>query len=301
MRLLNRSTPPVLDEHLTYFTVGEANDFRRLVERSFAAAGHDVTVYSDRVEDRKGTTLQLWNIGALCLGAEPSEWPRLVGEHVRLVTMPGRDLAELSSEDLERGLYLRLVDTASAPDPATLAHARMVAPGLLEVLSVDLWDSVATPTPAELAGRGPLDELLDRGRGNLRGLLEGGGLRVETVGQRGRFTAVTGESLFTASLALLLEETVEHFGIEEHWGRGVLVAVPTRHQLLYRSIDTSDAAAALTAMHHAALRGFAREPAPLSPDVYWVRKGRWTPVTSSDGGKPRILRGTGLRELLKAL
>jgi hypothetical protein len=301
MRLLNRSTPPQLDEHLTYFTVGEANDFRRLVERSFAAAGHDVAVHPDRVEDRKGTTLLLWNIGALCIGAEPSDWPRLVAEHVRLVTMPGRDLAELSQEELDRNLYVRLVDAAAAPDPATLAHARVVAPGLLEVLAVDLWDSVATPTPADLAGRGPLGELLDRGRRNLRGLLAGGGLRVETVGQRGRFTAVTGDSFFTASLALLLSETVEHFTMDEDWGRGVLVAVPTRHQLLYRPIDTSDAAPALHAMHHAALHGFSREPAPLSPDVYWVRKGRWTQVTSWDGGKPRVLRGTGLRELLKSL
>ena len=301
VRLLNRSTPPQLDEHLTYFTVAEANDFRRLVERSFAVAGHDVAVHPDHVEDRRGTTLLLWNIGALCVGAERSDWPELVAEHVRLVTMPGRDLADLSQEELERNLYLRLVDTASAPDPPTLVHARVVAPGLLEVLSVDLGDSVATPTSGELAGRGSLGELLDRGRANLRALLARGDLRVERVGERGRFTAVTGDSLFTASLALLLRETVEHLTMDEDWGRGVLVAVPTRQQLLYRPIDTADAATALNAMHHAALEGFSREPAPLSPDVFWVRKGTWTQVTSWDGGKPRVLRGTGLRELLKSL
>jgi hypothetical protein len=301
MKLLSRSTPPQFDEHLTYFTVAEANDFRRLVERSFAAAGHDVAVHPDHVEDRRGTTLQLWNIGALCVREAPSDWPRLVDEHVRLVTMPGRDLAELPQEELERNIYLRLVDTGSVPDPATLAHARVVAPGLLEVLSVDVWDSVATPTAEELEERGTLGELLGRGRDNLRGLLAGRGLRAEAVGERGRFTAIAGDSSFTASLALLLPETVQHFTMDEDWGRGVLVAVPTRHQLLYRPIDTADAAKALGAMQHAALRGFSREPAPLSPDVYWVRRGRWEQVTSWDGGKPRVLRGTGLRELLKSL
>jgi hypothetical protein len=301
MRLLNRSTPPQVDEHLTYFTVGEANDFRRLVERSFAAAGHDVAVHPDRVEDRRGTTLQLWNIGALCLGVERRDWPGLVEEHVRLVTTPGRDLAELSREELERNLYLRLVDTASVPDPATLGYARVVASGLLEVLSVDLGDSAATLTRDELAVRGALGELVDRGRDNLRELLAIGGLSVEAVGERGRFTAVTGDSFFTASLALLLPETVEHFTKEDDWGRGVLVAVPTRHRLLYRPIDTADAVPALHAMQRSALQGFSGEPGPLSPDVFWVRNRRWAQVTSCDRGKPRVLRGTGLRELLESL
>lgn len=301
MRLLHRSTPTQLDEHLSYFTLAEADAFRRLVERSFAAAGHDVVVHADYVEDRRGTTLQLWNIGALCIGADPADWERLISEHVRLVTTPGRDLAELSQDELERNLYLRLVDSASVPDPAALVHARVVAPGLLEVLSVDLWDSVANPTHDELAGRGPLAALLDRGRANLVGLLADAGLRVEVVGERGRYTAVSGDSSFTASLALLLPQTVEHVPMEETWGRGVLAAVPTRHRFLYRPIDTADAARALNAIQHEALRGFSREPAPLSPDVFWVRRDTWTQVTSWDGGKPRVLRGTGLRELLKSL
>jgi hypothetical protein len=36
----------------------------------------------------------------------------------------------------------------------------------------------------------------------------------------------------------------------------------------------------------------------LSPDVFWVRKQQWVQVTSSTSGKPRVLRGTGLREVL---
>ena len=49
MRLLRRPQPQRYDDHLTYFTVAEASDFRRLVERSFAGAGRDVSVYSDRI------------------------------------------------------------------------------------------------------------------------------------------------------------------------------------------------------------------------------------------------------------
>ena len=303
MRLLSRSTPRQSDEHLTYFTVSEANDFRRLVGRSFAAAGRDVVVHPDHVEDRSGTTFRLWNIGVLCIGAEPHAWPGLIEEHVRLVTTPARDLADLSQLELEARLSLRLVEASSVPDPGSLAYARVVVPELLEVLSVDLEDSVATPSREELTGRGALGELITRGRENLRALLAGDGLRAESddEGGRGRFTVVMGDSFFTATLALLLPETVARFTGEDDWGRGVLVAVPCRHQLLYRTIDTADTADALQRMHRAALRGFSREAGPLSPDVFWVRNRAWSQVTSWEGGKPRILRGTGLRDALKGL
>jgi hypothetical protein len=303
MRLLTRSTPRQIDEHLTYFSVTEANEFRRLVGRSFARAGRDVTVYPDRAEDRSGTSFRLWNIGVLCVGAEPRDWADLIDDHVRLVTTPARDLADLSQEELESSLYLRLVETASVPDADSIAYARVVAPGLLEVLSVNLPDSVATPSQEELIARGTIGELIARGRDNLTALLMDDGLRAETVveGAPGRFTAVTGDSFFTASLALLLPETVERFTGEDDWGRGFLVAVPSRHQLLYRPIDTSDAAPALQHMLEVTFRDFYGEAGPLSPNVFWVRNGRWIQVTSSHRGRPRVLRGTGLRETLKSL
>jgi hypothetical protein len=301
MRLLNRSAPPQRDEHLAYFTAAQAWEFRRLVERSFASAGRDVSVHSDHVEDRGGTTFSLFNLGLLCVGAPSDDWAALVGDHVRLVTTPARDLSELSQQELETGLYLRLVEVASVPDPDAVAYARVVADGLLEVLSVDLPDSVATPTREALESRGTLGELLDRARENLLALLDSDGIRAEQVGDgsRGRYTAVTGDSFFTASLALLLSETIEQFSGEDDWGRGVLVAVPCRHQLLYRPINGSDADAALHHMLENAVLAFAAEAGPLSPDVFWVRNRRWTQVTSWRGGKPRVLRSTGVRDALK--
>lgn len=303
MQLLKRSTPPPPDDHLTYFTVTEADAFRRLVARSFAAAGRDVDVYSDRIEDRGGTTFGLWNIGALCAGADVDDWPRLIDDHVRLVTTPAPTLADLGQEELETGLYLRLVATGSVPDPDTLCYARVVAPGLLEVLSVDVGEAMAIPTREELAGRGATGWLIARGRANLRGVLADERLGAETVGEaaHGSFTAVSGESRYTASLALMLPETVERFTGEDDWGRGVLVAVPSRHRLLYRPLDAPDAGLALQHLMQAAHDDHSDQPAPLSPDVFWVRKDRWVQVTSVVGGTPRVLRGTGLREALKSL
>jgi hypothetical protein len=293
MRLLKRSPERVLDEHLTYFTVSEANDFRRLVERSFAVVGRDVSVHPDHVEDRDGTTLGLWNIGMLCAHAEPIDWPDLIDEHVRLVTPPPRSLADLSHEQVESGLYLRLVETASVPDPDALGYARVVAPGLLEVLSVDMPDAVAMPSRDELTAHGTLGDLLGRGRANLRALLAGDRLQVDTLGEetRSRFTVVKGDSFFTASLALVLPEAMLRFTGESHGGRGTLVAVPNRHQLLYRAVDAPDAGVALRTMFEVALRDFRSEPGPLSPNVFWVRNGRWVPVTSCEAGKTRVVLG----------
>ena len=299
MRLTKR-TQPVPDGHMTYFTVEQADEFRRLVARSFAAVGRDVDVHPDRVVDRSGTTIGLWNIGAMCLRADEAEWPQLIDEHVRLVATPARDFADVTEAELGAGLSLRLVDAGSVPDPDALGYARVVAPGLLEVLAVDLGDAVATPSREELTGRGTIAGLVALGRANLRALLDSDTVRSGTVGSdgRGRFTAVRGESLFTASLALVLPEAMERFSGDDDWGRGVLLAVPSRYELLYRPIDAADARVALQHMVEAAFLGFQDEVGPLSPDVFWVRKQKWVQVTSSAGGKPRILRGTGLREAL---
>jgi len=178
------------------------------------------------------------------------------------------------------------------------------AGGTDSIQHVLTWPSaVATPSREELNGRGTIARLVERGRDNLRALLDSGAVRAHTVGQEGRgaFTAVRGESLFTASLALLLPETMARLTGDEDWGRGALVAVPSRHELLYRPIDASDARIALGDMHHVTLLGLDGEVGRLSPDVFWVRRQSWVQLTSSVGGKPRILRGTGFREALAGL
>ena len=288
------------DEHLTYFTTAGARDFRSLVRQSFAEVGREVTVYADHVEDHAGAKFGLWNIGALCAGEEPRDWPEIIDDHVRRVTTPTQGLDDLTQDEFHEGLYLRLVEAASLPEPEALGYAREVAPGLLEVLSVDLPDTVVTPPEDDLAARGPLEELKARGRENLRSLLTAEDVASQTVDpvDGGRFTVVIGEPFFTASLALLLPEAVERFSGENDQGRGILVAVPNRHSLLYRVVDGSDTALALHHMFQTAIRGFGEQAGPLSANVYWVRNHRWVQVTSTDGDKPQVFLGDGLADAL---
>ena len=191
MKVFKRTSAPAArnDEHLTYFTAAQARNFRRLVEVSFSHVGRDVAVFDDHAEDRSGTVFGLWNIGALCAGADASQWPELVDDHVRRVTTPARDVADLSPGELGAALDVRLVEAAAVPDLELVDYAREVAPGLLEVLSVDLPDSVATPPTQKLRAHGPLQDLLARGRDNLRALLVEAPFESETVG-----TAAAGTS-----------------------------------------------------------------------------------------------------------
>jgi len=284
MRILKRNTnrAPLFDEYLSYLTVGEAQELRRLVEAAFARAGHDVTVYVDHVEDRRGTTFGLWNIAAFCRGADPSEWAGLIDEHVQRVTTPPVGLGELTLDELEAALHLRLVAAGSVADPDGLGYARQVAPGLLEVLAVDLPDSVE-PLPREaLAGLGTLRDVLELARDNLRAVLTGDDLTARTItGAGGSLTLVTSPSYFTASLALVLPDAIERLTGEVDRGDGVLVAVPDRHELLYLVIGDPQAADALDEMSGMARWAFEQASGPLSPDVFWVRARRWEQLTSA--------------------
>src|SRR5262245_25028369 len=160
MKIFNRHPqPPAVDEHLTYFTTAEANTFRELVRASFADVGRDVIVGADHVEDRTGTTFGLWNIGALCAREEVQDWADLIDDHVERVTTPTRVLGDLTRDELEARVHLQLVDAVSVPEPEPAGYARAVAPGLVEVISVDLPDSVVTPEEDDLRTYGALGEL----------------------------------------------------------------------------------------------------------------------------------------------
>lgn len=292
MQLLKRTAPTApMDEHLSHFTRVEAGEFRRLVGSSFERAGRDVTIHREHVEDRTGTVFGLRNIAALCRGVARDEWPEVIDDHVRRVTTPAQTLDDLSADDLAERLYLRLARDDALPDAETLRYARQVAPGLLEVLSVDLPDAVVNVRDDDAAARGTLSRLITLGQGNLRALLDSDDVAGETVteGRSVAFTRVTGGSYFTASLALLVRETVQRFSGEDDWGRGVLVAVPHRQELLYRLVDGRSTAASLRAMFESARAGFREGSGPLSPNVYHVRDRRWAPVTSVEGGRARVL------------
>lgn len=293
MALFKRSRPDrTPDEHLP-LTVPQAARVRELARASFAEAGREMQVFPGHLVDADGGEFGLWNLAAMCHDSPERAWPALVHEHVRAALAPQQEIAELSDRELEPLVYWRLVETQSLPDHEGHPTSERIGDRLTVVLSVDLPESVLTPPEEAWADRGGVGRWQETGRANLLALLLSDDLvheRMRHPDGAGDFDVVMGDSFFTGSVALLHEHLLRRFSPEAAAARGLLVAVPFRHQLAYRVIDgTPDSALALQNLFRFALMGFSDAPGPLSPHVYWVRDGRWEQVTELVDGEPRVV------------
>ena len=158
----------------------------------------------------------------------------------------------------------------------------------MATLCVDLPQTVQTPAQSFYEERGGLDHWYGVGTGNLRHVLHHEPLEQAVLEAAGpAFQIVIGESVMTASLALLLGELLVELGTPD-LGRGVLVAVPFRHQIAYRVVDGPDALPVIGRLALFAHDGWSEGLGPLSPHVYWVRDGRWHQLTSIEDGTIRV-------------
>jgi hypothetical protein len=86
-----------------------------------------------------------------------------------------------------------------------------------------------------------------------------------------KIEALMGDSFFTASHALFLEEYLPEPVPE----LGALVAIPHRHLVIYHPIVDKTALAALQVMLPMAIGIFQEGPGSVSPSVYWWREAAW--------------------------
>lgn len=281
-------------------TVAQARRLRELVHLAWARAGREVIVHSAHVVDADGTEFGLWNLAVLVAGEPERSWPALVQGHVDRLAKPTTDVADLTDSQLHAQLVTRLCDNAGLPDPSWFPTAPTLAGQLREVIAVDFPETVIIPSEDALASRGSIDEWRKVGRANLWQMMRSEPREHEVLDPAGpgRFHVLMGESVYTASMALFLGEVISLVG-ESDKGRGVLVALPHRHQIAFRVIDGPDAVQALQNLFRFALVAFEDGAGPLSPHVFWVRDGRWQQITSFDGsGRPRIDVGPELASAL---
>ncbi|MBT2364137.1 hypothetical protein J7E88_02025 [Streptomyces sp. ISL-10] len=294
------------DPEFAFFSAGEGTRFRGLVREAFAEAGLEVTVYSDMVSDSAGRQFGLGNLAAVCHNDErgPRAWPELVRQHVGMVlrTMDAPSALEtLPTEQIRAQLYPRVVG-AEGLDPKSFAYARTLAPGLFEILALDLPESVMMLTDEALEPLGDLPYLRDQALYNLRGLpIEAHETVADDEGMR--FEVVLGDSFYTASRVLALESLVRQVTGEELTADGALVAIPFRHQLAFHAIHDTGMILALNAMASFAATGYEDTPGAISPYVYWWRAGTLTQLSDrdEDGDGLRIMVGDEFHELLERL
>lgn len=195
---------------------------------------------------------------------------------------------------LRSALRLRLVSVDSLPTVEGLPHLRAVAPGVVEVLTLDLADRVVVPPTAQLARLGHPPELVALGRDNLRALVGPGLHRREVKAEDGlRFNfahadgSPAGDARSASSLALVLPEVMAYLEPGVDLRRGVAIAVPDGRHLAYRTIDGLESIMALGPMAAFARNGYDDAQNPLSPEVYWSRGPRldqWEQLTRQSPG-----------------
>ncbi len=292
--IFNRKHEPAdepFDEALPELTVSDAQRLRDLVRIRMATEGYEVTVYAGHVEDADG-----WQFGLSSLArrlADPSmpakRWPQVVDDHIGrlLASVNGPDEFDVATEDLLDRTFLRLYGVEALPEAGWWSYGREVLPGVLELLALDLPDSVATFNDDHVAKHG-LDRLRAAGLANLRR---------EQVEDRATYDGVEVlvGSMFMASTALILREIVLRTTGEAHLPNGVLVAVPFRHQLLYHVPRDASMLNALNSMVGNAAAGYDTEVGAISPHVYWWDDGEFQQVTqrNDDGIEVRVEGGFG--------
>jgi hypothetical protein len=239
----------------------------------------------------------LANVAAQCHAASSeAEWPGIVAAHVRRVeAMAATDvLAEATPDQALAQTYAMLYAASPALSPDSgYGYAREALPGLLEVLAFDSPDSFRLLTDGEVDRLGGVATLREAGRANLRALPVESAERVAPAGGV-EFDVLSGESVYTASRALVLGDTLGRLGQAEP-ARGVLACLPSRHQLAVHPLGGDDPAIApLSEMARFAHAGYSQGIGRLSPHVYWWHDGGWEQVSTVRDGRVDLHLGSGL-------
>ncbi|MFN2547296.1 MAG: hypothetical protein ABR567_07690 [Myxococcales bacterium] len=154
-----------------------------------------------------------------------------------------------------------------------------IAGDLHAALVLDLPSFVTPVRPADLAAwEKPAEQLVAIALENVRAQEQVEVNPMEIAGTR--IYAVSGKSLFVATLGLAADELVG-----KPTELGTLIAMPSAHILLCHAIADRRSLKALEAMAAGALQAFEGGPSPLSPDLFWKRGDHFTalPVRREDG------------------
>lgn len=261
----------------------------QLVAAELARAGIQVHPVGEELVTDGGAVFPLRDLAAECATQPTCQWPQLVDRHVQDVLMPGpASLDELPDHTLLEAAALQLVPTDSLPDGWD-PEAPALTDDLTSVVTLDLGDEALTPRAEALVARAPHVPWRDRAEANLRDKAREMPLQHEHVepvdDPDAGFEVVLGESGLVASTSLVLDDVLDRVE-EEDAGRGVLVGVPFRHQLVLRVVEGPGLGRSLAAMADYVSTTHALAPGPISPLVHWVHHDDWLPVTRAgdDGG-----------------
>ncbi|WP_332601586.1 hypothetical protein [Arthrobacter sp. S2(2024)] len=280
--------PETPDPHRTFLTLSAANSFRAITREVFAEMGLEVQMQPGHAVDDSGREFGFWNVAAACHDEPQSAWRSLISAHLQRVlgSFDAPDPFEiLSAADVSGRAFARLCDEANIPTLDGYPH-REFAPGIVEMLALDLPDTVAIFNHKNTSKFGGWEGLRIQGITNLR-RMEVEQLETIPAPGGGSFTALLGESVYTASQALLLPELASELtGKRIRENLGWLMSVPNRHQLVWHIIEDDTVVGAVSGMARFAAMGYSDSPGPVSPHVFWWNGTSYEQLThvSNNGG-----------------
>jgi hypothetical protein len=247
------------------------------------------------LRDAQGSFYGLRNVAVLCRdhpGGE-NEWPELIAgyaDHLLKANSrePWADVAALTRGQAQRLVYLSVFRAASLG--AALAGYRSapeLAPGVLELLALDLPYNTVFLDDEQVARLGGRASLREAALANLRALPAPVHHRVGTAAAH--FEALGGDSHFTASRVLVMPDLLSRV-LGTDAPHGVLAAMPARHWAFIHVLADRTATRSLLKLAAMARIAYGQEQEPISPDVFWWRDGDWMLVPSVESGGKLTLR-----------
>lgn len=267
------------DAHLPMLTVPQAERLRALVADHLAARRGARPVVEGEAVTQDGHLYPLTTLAQRCRTVPEDEWPQLVAAHFTHLEDASQGGEERA--DLLRHTRLRLLAAGAFPGRVAdhFRYARPVAEGLLAALALDSPTSVRILNDNDVARAG-LDDLWAAGRANL---LDEPVRHAEVRGRSGApLHALSGDSHFVASKALVLPELARAVTGRELPEAGALVVVPTRHLLAFHPIVDGTAVDAVNDLSEYAVRAYEDGTASISPLLYWWHQGRLVCLTVVD-------------------
>lgn len=212
------------------------------------------------------STFGLLNLAQTCGQSPRQDWSKIIDSHfanmVRALDRSKSDFVP-AFESVRESICVRLWDEADVP-VRDVSICRTDLPGLLSVIVLDSPESIQTVRRDVAASWGVGDEeLFAIAMANLERLAPVQRQEVD-VGGGQRIIELFGESFFSASWALRIDETPEVFG-----PHGVFFATPTRHRLLTMPFTDLQSLQAMAMLMHAATGMAQAGPGTISPRVYW--------------------------------
>lgn len=284
-----------MDPALTFMTVAEADEVRRLTLAALDDLGIEAHVDGGDVHTVDGGSIGLWNVATICGAArERNEWPGIVEEHIRELVTAVEPVApeDMDREQLRAALRVRLAEESYVRGmPEQPAACETIAPGLVRHLVLETTESILPVPESVLAGVIPSAEAVEAAQRATLALVEGVELESQTFGQDAAVaTVVFSTSPHVATLALDLPRVVERLEGRVDPSHGIVFAVPTRQQIVYHVPSDPEAVrSVLPVMLRFAGTAYDEGAGALSPELYVWQDGRIDALTApGEDGRVQI-------------